>query len=1228
MCTEHEDEHEAFAASRSRDFIYERGIEGGFDSLDGHAEILEGNSKLPLVITGSQGCGKSALLANWVSRRRHLKHRDEFLFQHFVGSSARSKQLTHLLYRLESALKDHFQLREMEVPTSEERLRWSLYRFLAAAAKKQFPARIIIVLDAVNRLQGESSAADTMHWLPTELPRGVRMILATTEMEANCGRRSEHDPAHDDGTRVDRTYTELRRRKCPMMCLQPLTVELRHKIIDSFKRANQHSFDLDQAQQFRLVTAKASSQPLYLRTVLCALRLGSEMTQAPMDQQIDACLSEETASALIAHLMGMCSQCVCLSLMHVPPFLWPAVSNFSEADLHLDAFGSMNGTSMGVDIFAEVMRSLYTSRTGLSESELWGLLESRTGTPLPLCQQTCVKRVLHDFTFAVQKYVNFSHEDYAAAVYLKYIRSPEIQVRAHQLLAKFFGKLPPCHRKLEALPYHLEVSGSWSRLRTALVDVRMFSLWWTSSHNHEFLRLWASLTAVPTASPTQKLVTGDLDDVTRLVHPLRPRLDIVDEYVTSVNDYIFTQSPADGELSGVILQIADFMLEFATSSLEEAADVPRFLRQSLPDEDLASLGVPYISRDKDGNSVLNTPLANCVRRKPSKDTNLAQRSCLDALPEVDKDVPVCSTYFYHRWMWIQFPLICIANCGQRNLEYLTQRARENGNSVEEKANSSSCHALLRSNTHCQTVAEEIGQACTVNDAQVSGATTIHGNNTWLYGSSTTTHTSCHHRDFLCGRHYSASCVEYTAAFCSSSDVKFPSIGTHAGEVAVIQGRIVSYLLKMNQLRRDRLVLTGRFQRKCSASRELSGMHNSTQLLKAKLGMLSKQLEDIQRGCRIGQLLFQNLKCVHLMCRRHPAHNQALLDELESKLRQDGSFISRVQQSLIQARSELRHVHKLIRIFQQVSQERTLLKNCILIKRIRQHDKLKLSLTVNPNLEPVEVFADGALPRSLGRHEICDGHAHNCCSEKAVSCNQDVVQRSLVVDACNWEKFSEVIRKRTFISDAKEFFEKVYNALTLQSQLIALHHTAEVRQRELKSCLSGVEADLEHVRYGSQSFVGSNSREARDLQARLAVQLARHKHAREASFAAERLRQGSFGGLRHVCGTLGIAPPDQDTPVSEIIHQVEGVLESLLDERDKLAQRLGDAQQNVVNDKTTGFENMNRAPELDAALEQFQMTKALIAYRLPSKAADESRTFQRDVDVEVNVDDGETLLLVL
>ena len=61
--------------------------------LDQHADTLEGDVKLPLVIVGNEGSGKSALLANWVANRRKHKHRDEFLFQHFAGCSSQSLQV-------------------------------------------------------------------------------------------------------------------------------------------------------------------------------------------------------------------------------------------------------------------------------------------------------------------------------------------------------------------------------------------------------------------------------------------------------------------------------------------------------------------------------------------------------------------------------------------------------------------------------------------------------------------------------------------------------------------------------------------------------------------------------------------------------------------------------------------------------------------------------------------------------------------------------------------------------------------------------------------------------------------------------------------------------------------------------------------------------------------------------------------------------------------------------
>ena len=120
-------------------------------ALDAHVASV---GKPTLTVLGPPGSGKTALLADWTSQRLASSSKrsgSEFLFHHIVGCSPESRRLANMLQRLESSLKSFFGLREMEVPESESRLRWSLLRFLEAAAKKQMPTRITIVLDGVDQ---------------------------------------------------------------------------------------------------------------------------------------------------------------------------------------------------------------------------------------------------------------------------------------------------------------------------------------------------------------------------------------------------------------------------------------------------------------------------------------------------------------------------------------------------------------------------------------------------------------------------------------------------------------------------------------------------------------------------------------------------------------------------------------------------------------------------------------------------------------------------------------------------------------------------------------------------------------------------------------------------------------------------------------------------------------------------------------------------------------------
>jgi hypothetical protein len=291
------------------------------------------------------GSGKSALLANWVAKRREHRHRDEFLFQHFVGCTMPSMQLAHTLFRLETALKDFYQLREMKVPESEEELRWSLNRFLAAAAKKHSPARIIIIIDGINKLKAEGAPDGALHWLPTELPPCVRFLVSSVEFERAPSKDMGDLPQH-------RTFVELARRQCPLLRIEPLSVPTRHNVIQSFVSLTADGSDmlqLNDSQQFKIVTAPATSQPMYLRSLLQALRATATLTAIPMDQLLETFLSCNTAHELIEKQLNICCE---------------EISGPQSA-----------GGPKYAEILGKMFSMVHISRNGLKYDEIWDMVK-------------------------------------------------------------------------------------------------------------------------------------------------------------------------------------------------------------------------------------------------------------------------------------------------------------------------------------------------------------------------------------------------------------------------------------------------------------------------------------------------------------------------------------------------------------------------------------------------------------------------------------------------------------------------------------------------------------------------------------------------------------------------------------------------------------------------------------------------------------------------------------
>ena len=176
--------HKVFASVRvpGEDFVY-AASKGLFDMLDDFCdEDAFHVPRLPCLLKGASGTGKSALLSNWLLRRQRNAARarsglDEFVFWHAVGCSRQSLNVNSLIRRLMVDLKTRFDLAR-DVPIAQERLSWELARFLEAAAKK---GRLIIVIDGLHRLVTNEDTEASLAWLPLEFPPNVRVILTITD---------------------------------------------------------------------------------------------------------------------------------------------------------------------------------------------------------------------------------------------------------------------------------------------------------------------------------------------------------------------------------------------------------------------------------------------------------------------------------------------------------------------------------------------------------------------------------------------------------------------------------------------------------------------------------------------------------------------------------------------------------------------------------------------------------------------------------------------------------------------------------------------------------------------------------------------------------------------------------------------------------------------------------------------------------------------------------------
>jgi hypothetical protein len=177
--------HDFFIETRTGLFIGQRHL---LARLQAYAT---GNTPGPMLVTGTPGCGKSALLARFVSQFRLLQPQT-FVLYHFIGASPNSTDPRQMLLRLCQELARRFDFDD-EIPQDYANLRVRFWQFCQRAAERE---PWVLVLDALNQLD-ETYRAHDLDWVPALVPPGLRMVLSSLEGDTLDAARQKYQQGQD-----------------------------------------------------------------------------------------------------------------------------------------------------------------------------------------------------------------------------------------------------------------------------------------------------------------------------------------------------------------------------------------------------------------------------------------------------------------------------------------------------------------------------------------------------------------------------------------------------------------------------------------------------------------------------------------------------------------------------------------------------------------------------------------------------------------------------------------------------------------------------------------------------------------------------------------------------------------------------------------------------------------------------------------------------------------------
>lgn len=398
--------HEAYARSVRHGFV---GRERLLHCLDEHAA----SQRMPVLLAGEPGCGKSALLAQWVADWR-INNPQDLIVEHYMGSTPAAADWKETVRRVVAELKRAFGI-SLDLPIDVHELRTALGRWMLETKGSR---RVVLVLDSLDQLANEEGAR-LLTWLPGAFPSNFCVLVSAS---------------------ADEIVESLRQRGYHILDVPGFTSgDIPAAVTAFFEPLGRRQ--LPRATLTKLAQSSAALSPLYLRVVLDSLRQFGD--NARLDSEADAYLAAPDLPSLYDRVVARWDE------------------DFGRHPEHPD----LVRTSLCL---------LACARFGLTESELLDLVGSDAAgetKPMPRRVWTPFYLTAENSLVVRAGLLGFGHEHLRAAVRRRWLSDPA-DLRPWRLrMANYFARQPAGYRKALELPWQLRVLDDRDGLRHHLLDI-------------------------------------------------------------------------------------------------------------------------------------------------------------------------------------------------------------------------------------------------------------------------------------------------------------------------------------------------------------------------------------------------------------------------------------------------------------------------------------------------------------------------------------------------------------------------------------------------------------------------------------------------------------------------------------------------------------------------------------------------------------------------------------